>query len=741
MKLDNPWIVRACSEHAVARNTLDTFLQEQYGQLGEDLILEGILKSHFARHGRPPSSIRYLEVGANHPIQTSNTYLFHQKWGGSGVLVEANPRLIGALEKVRSRDRVVHRAVVPAGFPAEVELAIAANSELSSVDAGHIASFGAIGRVDGTARVPTVTLDELLQSEFADGLDLLSIDIEGLDLQVLRGARLPVRPSFVVTEPSRHYQRDAERQFAEVMQAKGYVEVARTDYNLIYADQAALQQAPRAAPVRLRVASFDVFDTLIARRCVTASAVFDELERRAGIPGLAKARQQAERAVESRDYTILDIYARLGADLGLSEEAANALMAQELEIELDNVVPVANNVARLDPESVLITDMYLSADLIRLFLERAGVPAELPIVQTSHGKRSGRIWSALSDAGFECAHLGDNTHSDFRTCLHAGMKPELQAEAEPTRAERHLQANGFPRFAQCLRAVRLTSYSADLQPWQRRTFFELNLPMLLAFVSVIRQFACGVGLKRLLFSSRDCHHLKQVFDATGRALGGDAAQSLYWHTSRITRTSGSAAYLDYCRSLFGKDSAVVDLCGTGASMVKLLADLGPEVPRPAIVLCERIDNPAQLQEYLQAYGVGANEPLHILDIVSSKSFVDNEYLEMMNYVPQGMVVRVEPMAGNFLPVRDTLEFDPARKALVEQGHRLVVEACARLPQFFDATVQQELDAQGPQLVSMLHDLAAMLRAELGELRAAFQASHRSYELVTRHRLGARGPQG
>ena len=206
MKMENPWIAAQCGSHDVAPNTLPTFLQEQYGQLGEDLILEAILKSHFARQGLPLSAIRYLEVGANHPIQTSNTYLFSRKWQGRGVLVEANPGLVKALIKVRPGDSVLNFAVVPLGYPSRVAINIASHSELSSLDAQHVRSFGSIGTLEGSVEVESVTLDELLQACFPDGLHLMSIDIEGLDLDVLRTSTLVRRPTYIITEPSRHYQ-------------------------------------------------------------------------------------------------------------------------------------------------------------------------------------------------------------------------------------------------------------------------------------------------------------------------------------------------------------------------------------------------------------------------------------------------------------------------------------------------------------------------------------------------------
>lgn len=234
--VDNPWIVSECQCHRVPQNKLGTHLQEQYGQLGEDLVLEALLKSYFSRKGLDLNLMRYLDIGANHPIQTSNTYLFHHKWEGRGILVEANESLLADLRRVRHRDIVLNYAVVPKGSPKKVLINIASNAELSSLDAAHVESFGEIGEVVEAREVEAVSLDELLENCFPEGLHLLSIDIEGLDLPVLDGAAFNVRPVFIVAEPSRHYFDDAEADFKRVMAGKDYVEVARTDFNIIYVD-------------------------------------------------------------------------------------------------------------------------------------------------------------------------------------------------------------------------------------------------------------------------------------------------------------------------------------------------------------------------------------------------------------------------------------------------------------------------------------------------------------------------
>ncbi|MCV4697622.1 hypothetical protein OFB92_31425, partial [Escherichia coli] len=86
-----------------------------------------------------------------------------------------------------------------------------------------------------------------------------------------------------------------------------------------------------------------------------------------------------------------DIYAELARALDLSPEQAQEIAAMELQLELENVVPVRDQLDLVDGDSVLVTDMYLPEDAIRLLLEKAGLRLDVPIVRTSHGKRTGRV--------------------------------------------------------------------------------------------------------------------------------------------------------------------------------------------------------------------------------------------------------------------------------------------------------------------------------------------------------------
>ena len=66
-----------------------------YSQLGEDLILDFFLKGK--------GSGFYVDVGAYHPINLSNTYKFYKR-GWSGINIEPNYTKFRLFEEQRSKD-------------------------------------------------------------------------------------------------------------------------------------------------------------------------------------------------------------------------------------------------------------------------------------------------------------------------------------------------------------------------------------------------------------------------------------------------------------------------------------------------------------------------------------------------------------------------------------------------------------------------------------------------------------
>src|SRR5438045_4068029 len=81
-----------------------------YSQFGEDLIAQNILSPLFsvAGHGS------YLDVGAGHPVEGSNTYLFYKR-GWRGTVVDPLRNYHGEFAKLRPDDELVWAAVGPDG--------------------------------------------------------------------------------------------------------------------------------------------------------------------------------------------------------------------------------------------------------------------------------------------------------------------------------------------------------------------------------------------------------------------------------------------------------------------------------------------------------------------------------------------------------------------------------------------------------------------------------------------------
>jgi len=138
----------------------------------------------------------FVEVGANEPRLRSQTWhLERANW--NGILIEPQPALASRLRAER-RSLVVEAACSsPSNAGRAMPLYVA--GPLSSLDRLSMAP-GAIP--SGTVAVPVRTLDEILTENGApERFEFLSIDVEGHELEVLRGLSLQKwRPRLVLLE-------------------------------------------------------------------------------------------------------------------------------------------------------------------------------------------------------------------------------------------------------------------------------------------------------------------------------------------------------------------------------------------------------------------------------------------------------------------------------------------------------------------------------------------------------------
>lgn len=166
----------------------------------------------------------FVDVGANEPHKDSQSWHLEQI-GWTGILVEPQPELADALRA--SRTARVFQAACSSPRNAGTTMVLHVAGPHSSLDPHLIAG----AQHQGTIEVPVFTLDSLLAEANAPApLDLLSVDVEGHEVEVLSGfdfARW--QPRLILLED--HVGNLRKHRF---MRAAGYRLIRRTGLNAWY---------------------------------------------------------------------------------------------------------------------------------------------------------------------------------------------------------------------------------------------------------------------------------------------------------------------------------------------------------------------------------------------------------------------------------------------------------------------------------------------------------------------------
>lgn len=163
-----------------------------YSQTGEDAVIRSLLDET-----RPGV---YVDVGCHDPIRSSNTLSLYLH-GWHGVNIDANPRLIDRFKSVRRRDIAVCAAI--SDQEREIVFHEFEDELVSTVSEDVLPEWQGKWKKRGERVVNTRTLDSVLKENLQPGteIDLLSVDVEGHDLNVLQSVNLDVfRPKLIVVE-------------------------------------------------------------------------------------------------------------------------------------------------------------------------------------------------------------------------------------------------------------------------------------------------------------------------------------------------------------------------------------------------------------------------------------------------------------------------------------------------------------------------------------------------------------
>lgn len=172
----------------------DPYFRKSYSQDGEDMVVRKIFKKQ--KKGF------YIDIGAHHPKRFSNTFLLYKR-GWSGINIDAKPGSMTLFNIHRSRDINLEVGVGSNegyfDFYIFNEPALNSFSKPLSLDRHNDTSKNLIKEIK---KVNVNSLSKILDKNLKkNDIDLLNLDVEGLDLDVLTSNDWEkYRPKFIIVE-------------------------------------------------------------------------------------------------------------------------------------------------------------------------------------------------------------------------------------------------------------------------------------------------------------------------------------------------------------------------------------------------------------------------------------------------------------------------------------------------------------------------------------------------------------
>lgn len=211
------------------RNFFDLWGTRSYSQEGEDLILSRIFEGK--------NNGFYVDIGAHHPMRFSNTYALYKR-GWKGINVEPNPDSLKLFTKLRPKDLNLNFGI--ASQTGVLKYFMFNEPALNTFEEGIVkgrlenGQYQLLREVD----IKVYSLGEILnqyKSTF-DNIDLLTIDVEGLDLDVLKSNDWDrYKPNWVLVEQLGLKNLESlEFETHMFLSSKGYVLFAKTFNTLFY---------------------------------------------------------------------------------------------------------------------------------------------------------------------------------------------------------------------------------------------------------------------------------------------------------------------------------------------------------------------------------------------------------------------------------------------------------------------------------------------------------------------------
>ena len=311
------------------------------------------------------------------------------------------------------------------------------------------------------------------------------------------------------------------------------------------------------------VITFDIFDTLITRVILHPDDVFLLMQKliyeKYGVDvDFLSVRKQAESyAMEKRGIScnIYDIYNEMHRCVTLSQDVIDEIRDIEIELEYelciprDDVVEIYNRVKKANKKILLISDMYLTSDIVSRMLAKCGIDGYDDIwLSCEKGLRKDNesMWKKFFEEykGVSTIHVGDNPCSDSQIVGDMGADSVFLLSSY-NQLSLSTQYDKFKKYENTTVENSLMLGLLVNKYWYNSPFAlsykgvarldDLEIigaslfgPILLKFAELIQ----SMDTDKLLFLSREGFFFKRLYQTYCKCFNLEEKENLYFYTSR-----------------------------------------------------------------------------------------------------------------------------------------------------------------------------------------------------------------
>ena len=210
-------------------------VQPSFSQCGEDQVMR-YLVYNVLQIPKPS----YLDIGANHPFMCNNTFYFYNR-GSCGVCIEPDKQFAPLIKKFRSKDVYLQAGVTAGNAKAAVMYAFPGDysgwntfSEEEAIFRQKETGISFTKMQD----IELVNINDVMAKHFHPHPTILSLDVEGLDLDILKSIDFSrYQPEVICVETITFSVTNEEEKITDILDfvtSKGYVVFADTHVNTIF---------------------------------------------------------------------------------------------------------------------------------------------------------------------------------------------------------------------------------------------------------------------------------------------------------------------------------------------------------------------------------------------------------------------------------------------------------------------------------------------------------------------------